>query len=351
MSESSRLLPARERVADLLRRSVMQGWLVSLFVHLLALLVLSLLAVGARPRGAAIVSLTITPSAPRQAAPNDDETGGPIEPAGGGKTGLSNPGQAPAAAGAASAAAAALAALLDEKPPVDPSYALPQGLARLGPTALEGGGIASALGSTRGNGTGSRAGQGLGIGGKARTAVFGVPGEGHKFVYVFDRSGSMGGTGRNALTAAKAELLASLDNLEQTHQFQIIFYNEQPLVFNPTGQPGKLVFATERNKALARQFIGSITADGGTRHEEALVMAMKMRPDVIFFLTDADEPKLWPAQLDKLHRLAGGTTINAIEFGFGPQADADDFLVRLARQNGGQHGYVDVSRLFPVGRP
>ena len=33
------------------------------------------------------------------------------------------------------------------------------------------------------------------------------------------------------------------------------------------------------------------------------------------------------------------------EFGYGPQTDEDNFLVRLARQNGGQHQYVDVSQL------
>jgi hypothetical protein len=39
------------------------------------------------------------------------------------------------------------------------------------------------------------------------------------------------------------------------------------------------------------------------------------------------------------------TSINAIEFGYGPQSGADNFLVRLARQNNGMHVYVDVSQL------
>ena len=73
--------------------------------------------------------------------------------------------------------------------------------------------------------------QGLGFsvapreGGKARTSLFGVVGEGYKFVYVFDRSGSMGGSGRDSLRAIKAELPESLKNLDTVHQFQIIFYN------------------------------------------------------------------------------------------------------------------------------
>lgn len=182
-------------------------------------------------------------------------------------------------------------------------------------------------------------------GGQARTGVFGLVGEGHKFVYVFDRSGSMDGHGGAPLVAAKAELVSSLGDLGQTHQFQIIFYNEQPRIFSPSGDVGRLVFGTDQNKNLARRFVGSITASGATRHVEALQMALRMAPDVIFFLTDADEPRMTPGELARIAQMNRGTTINTIEFGTSPQADNDNFIVRLARQNGGQHVYIDVTRL------
>jgi hypothetical protein len=182
-------------------------------------------------------------------------------------------------------------------------------------------------------------------GGQARTGVFGLVGEGHKFVYVFDRSGSMDGHGGAPLVAAKSQLLNSLEDLGQTHQFQIIFYNEQPRIFSPSGDVGRLVFGTDQNKNLARRFVGSITASGATRHVEALQMALRMAPDVIFFLTDADEPRMTPSELARIAQMNRGTTIHTIEFGTSPQADADNFIVRLARQNGGQHVYIDVTRL------
>lgn len=185
--------------------------------------------------------------------------------------------------------------------------------------------------------------------GKARTSLFGIVGEGYKFVYAFDRSGSMGGSGRNALQAVKAELLASLDHLDTVHQFQIIFYNERPVLFNPSGTPGRLAFANEQNKDRARRFIESITADGGTEHEDALRLAIKLRPDVIFFLTDADEPQLTRPQLDSLQRLAAGITIHAIEFGQGPKPKGKNFLAVLAQENGGQYTYVDISKSSPSG--
>ena len=145
-----------------------------------------------------------------------------------------------------------------------------------------------------------------GGGGKARTSLFGVAGEGYSFVYVFDRSGSMGGSGRTLLQMVKGELLKSLRNLGETQQFQMIFYNDRPTLFNPSGVAGKLAFGNENNKQRAIQFIGLIVAEGGTDHLEALRAATGMHPDVIFFLTDGDRPKLTDRELEKVQRLGGG---------------------------------------------
>jgi hypothetical protein len=181
-------------------------------------------------------------------------------------------------------------------------------------------------------------------GGKGRTSLFGLVGEGYKFVYVFDRSGSMGGEGRESLKLVKAELVKSLEHLDTVHQFQIVFYNERPVVFNPTGTPGRLAFATDENKQRAVRFLDSIAANGGTDHEEALRTAIGLRPDVIFFLTDADDPKLTDAQMAKIRNRAAGTIINCIEFGPGPKPAGQSFLETLAKQNGGGYVYVDISK-------
>ncbi len=319
--------------ARLLRRPAVPSWLLSAVFHMvLLLLVAATLRVaprqGAAPEQTAEVGIVLKQSE------GDETFYHSADDAGGGE----------AERATTATSSTDIAELISDQPPSDPGEALPSDFAVIGPGALEGGGVGSALGAAQGpRGTGHA------IGGKARTSVFGIEGEGHKFVYVFDRSGSMGGSGRSPLAAAKAQLIASLQSLGKTHQFQIIFYNERSWRFNPTGHPNKMFFATEQNKQLATKFVGSVTADGSTRHEEALLAAIKMQPDVIFFLTDADEPQLWPAQLEKIHQRAAGITINTIEFGLGPQRDPNNFLVKLARQNGGRHAYVDVSRLRPGG--
>lgn len=199
-----------------------------------------------------------------------------------------------------------------------------------------GGGLAGIGEGGFGKGTG---------GGGGSASLFGIQTPANKVVYVFDRSASMGGIGRSPLAYAKRELIASIQSLEKTQQFQIIFYNERPYVFSPAARPGRLPFATDDNKRRALQFIHSVMADGGTQHDTALQLAIRLQPDVIFFLTDADEPRLSDAKLEQIHRWANGMVIHAIEFGLGPRAGGDNFLSRIARQNGGQYRFIDTTAI------
>jgi hypothetical protein len=182
----------------------------------------------------------------------------------------------------------------------------------------------------------------------AQTGVFGLQGTGTKFVYVFDRSGSMDGFQGRPLAAAKRELIKSIDKLASVHQFQIIFYNERPTILNPNRSAApRLLYGTSEDKQIAHDFVRGIMADGGTAHLEAVKAALRMQPHVIFFLTDADEPTLSNTELDEIRKLNArvGASINAIEFGSGPQSRRENFLTRIAHENSGAHVYVDVSKL------
>lgn len=320
------------------RRMTVPSWLFSLVFHLVLLLLLAMV-IRAAPRGTSSERTADVGIVLKQQQ-GDEVTY---------QSGENDSSEAAQAESAVNdAAATSLQDIFRDEPPVDMREALPSSLAVIGPGALESGSAGSAQG-TAADGSVGRAAGGLNRG-AARAGFFGIEKEGFKFVYVIDRSGSMGGSGRNALDAAKSQVLASIADLGDLHQFQIIFYNEKPWVFNPSDLPGRLALATDPNKARAKRFIDSVTADGGTRHEDALLAAIRLQPDVIFFLTDADEPKLSPRQLDKIRQRSHGISISAVEFGFGPQKDRDNFLVRLARENNGEHVYVDVSKLFPVGR-
>ena len=194
------------------------------------------------------------------------------------------------------------------------------------------------------NSGGGGTGGGYGPGdGQASVRVFGVEGKGSRFVYVFDRSSSMEGA---PLANAKQQLIESLGSLSSVHQFHIIFFNQQIRNFDLSGGGKRVAFATDRNKKFAERFVGGITADGGTDRLPALRAAVQMQPDVIFFLTDADDPM--PAselqEIADLNRRVG-VAISTIEFGRGPAKQAKNFLTELARITGGQYGYVDVTQL------
>jgi hypothetical protein len=182
-------------------------------------------------------------------------------------------------------------------------------------------------------------------GGYTKVSIFGVEGTGNKFVYVFDRSASMEGA---PLAAAKRQLIESLQSLEDTHQFHIIFFNHKLRSFDITAGGRRIAFGTERNKKLASNFVGGITADGGTDRFAALKQALAFRPDVVFFLTDADDP-MSASEMADIERLQTriGTAICAIEFGRTAAAPAKNFLTELARLSGGQYGYVNTAKLKP----
>jgi len=178
--------------------------------------------------------------------------------------------------------------------------------------------------------------------GAAKVGFFGASVWGRHFVFVIDRSGSM--SQRDALDMAKRELLASLAQLPEHTKFQIVFYNDRARLMPVPGGGTRLLPATRANKLLARRFLESIMAEGGTDHVAALEPALRMRPDVIFFLTDADDMSMEDVNYITAQNV-GHARIHAIEFGIGKEIDQQTALRELAERNGGTYRYVDVDRL------
>jgi hypothetical protein len=358
------------------------SWLVSAVFHAAAFFIAALLWNPPPPAGnavperrAGIVLVDLSQATPEYFAPGDDDAAGSDAAAGAVRETLggtavpasNTPSAQPVAEtttatsdpissllGPSQSAPATLAAQLAALPgavsaPIDAAAVLPS---REGVAAAAG--AAAAAADSTGGGAGGQLLRGgattiagpRGLGKATQTYVFGVPGIGSKFLYLFDRSASMSGFEGRPLAAAKRELATSLRSLESTHQFQIIFYNNRPSVFNPFApQPPRMVFGEDKNKRLAEDYIRNMTADGGTDHMLAINLALGLAPDVVFYLTDADDPQLTAADLAHIERRNRGIVFNTIEFGAGPQRSSNNFLVRLARQTGGQHAYVDVTQL------
>jgi hypothetical protein len=225
-------------------------------------------------------------------------------------------------------------------------------LATVGEFGLRGIGTGGGSGGGKGRGDGDGVGDGIGPG--SQTGVFGLRDEGSRIVYVFDRSESMNsvftldiGDGRNVsatfLEAAKEELSKSIAELSKGSQFQMIFYNSFPLPFPGKYNKDGLCEADAATKENAQQFIYQLVAERNTNHLDALAMALELKPEVIFLMTDGeakDDPT--SGDIRKIQRIArkSGTRINVIHFVFEDRSNST--LESLAKRTGGQFKMINI---------
>lgn len=199
-------------------------------------------------------------------------------------------------------------------------------------------GMAGGGGGGSGGGVGGGIGRGVGPG----TEFFGARENATSFAYVIDCSGSM--ATRGSLDVAKRELTSSLNRLPPDARFSVIFYNLQPTVFSdPQGHRG-LMPATGANRERVAHQLSQIVPDGGTDHMLALRAALALKPEVIFFLTDAD--LMTQGDAAAVIQVAGNTRVQAVMFGRGTDTSDANPLRRLATATGGTYRYIDVTS-FP----
>jgi hypothetical protein len=181
------------------------------------------------------------------------------------------------------------------------------------------------------------------VGPQGEVGIFGTaPTRGHSFVFLIDRSHSMGSEGLGAIAAAQAELLAALEKLESNHSFQIVAYNQAPTYFRER----KLIAIDDDSRRAGRDFLATLPAFGSTDHERAIVSALQLKPDVMYLLTDGD-PVLNASQRKRIREESGGrTTICCIQFGrIRPDDEATrTALQALARENRGSYVFVDMNK-------
>lgn len=322
-NESTQAAPRAERS--------LPAWVISIFIHS-SLVVLLLVAIQPWPRGGVgpgsdSVGIVLNNHADQGDARDGDGGQGDGAPPEAGPT--------PEPPALLAPPQEAVAAAINRT-------AVPQPLVKLAAAPIEqsengqkSSNVRASLGSGRGGVPGGT--------GYAEVSVFGVQGKGNKFVYLFDRSASMEGA---PLAAAKRQLLDSMKSLDSIHQFHIIFFNTRTYAFKLPDGGRRIAFASDRNKQLAANFVGGVTADGGTDRVAALREAIGFAPDVVFFLTDADDP-LSTSELAEINRAnsRAQAAICVIEFGRKAAPTPKNFLMQLASETAGQYGYIDVTKL------
>ncbi|MBI3467255.1 MAG: VWA domain-containing protein, partial [Planctomycetes bacterium] len=161
---------------------------------------------------------------------------------------------------------------------------------------------------------------------------FNLKARGTRFVYVVDCSGSMTG---QPLQRACQELLDSVNRLEPNQSFFVVFFADGPYPqFHPdTGS--RLIPSTPKNRRRLREWVAGIGPMGGTEPLQSLLLALSLKPDAIYFLTDG---QFSPLVADEV-RLQNSARIPIHTVAFLDPA-GERLLEQIAQESGGAHRFV-----------
>src|SRR5262249_22612744 len=151
-------------------------------------------------------------------------------------------------------------------------------------------------------------------------------------VFLIDGSSSMGPNGAWAI--AGRELLPSLRRLASGTRVQVLVYNSRVTPLLPRHSTWLPVNAQTLDD-IARA-IDDFAPAGATDHGRALREALNLQPDVLYFLTDADDLTSEHLRIAAAHNRAG-TIIHVIELNTANCDRPDMPLQALARAHRGTY--------------
>ncbi len=179
-----------------------------------------------------------------------------------------------------------------------------------------------------GNGTGT----GIGDGDQN---FFGIQVDGKKFVFVVDASRSMNhphdSPAKTRFGRLKIELVNTIDQMTEENQFFVIFFNNRAIPMPADG----LVRATEDNQMTCLEWVATAHTGGQTDPREALLFALQLNPDIIYFLTDGE----FEYRVVKDVKAANKHKTPIYTFCFSDRS-GEKFLKQIAEQNRGEYFYI-----------
>lgn len=182
----------------------------------------------------------------------------------------------------------------------------------------------------RGAGEGKKSGAGDEEGGQAE--FFGLKAKGKKVAYVVDCSGSMQGM---PFDRTCHELLRSIGDLKGDQQFFVVFFSSAAYVQFYPRPLVKWLAATKANKQMITEWVSGASAGGGTDPSDALEGTLRLRPDVIFLLTDG---QFAPAVRDML-KIANRRPVPIHTVAF-INRSGESLLQQISADSGGKYTFV-----------
>ncbi len=160
--------------------------------------------------------------------------------------------------------------------------------------------------------TGSGTGDGSSTGGGSGNGFFGNTVDGRLFVFVLDCSRSMNhphdSEAKTRFKRLKLELVRSIASMTDSQEFYLVFFSDGPMAM-PSSRPVPASLAAKQHYLSWMQ---TLQADGNTNPIDAMQLALRFQPDVIYFLTDGSFTH--KTQLDLLRLPFGDTQLHTFAF-------------------------------------
>ena len=181
----------------------------------------------------------------------------------------------------------------------------------------------------------SGSGNGIGSGG-----FFGHNPKAKKIVYVVDSSKSMNfphdSVGKTRLGRVKLELANAILAMEENQEFFVIFFSDFAIPM-PARQ---LQHATPRSKKKYLSWVAKVPGVGTTEPLQALLLALRLQPDTIYFLTDGQfNPivvRAFNKEVEKTHRRQK-IVVNGICLG---NREGEQVIRELTENNSGSYTFI-----------
>jgi Mg-chelatase subunit ChlD len=179
---------------------------------------------------------------------------------------------------------------------------------------------------------------------KSKMEFCGVEGGGNHFVYLVDSSGSMG----DAFVSARRALLESITMLGEKQRFYVIFFDAEcdyMRISRADEDEPRSVYATAENKQRLKSWAMRVSMDRGKAPYEPLQYALgKLKPDVIFLLSDGEFPQGIEDLLSETNRVSNlfgeESPISIIHTISYYSREGEARMQRIAEKNYGQYRHV-----------
>jgi uncharacterized protein YegL len=172
------------------------------------------------------------------------------------------------------------------------------------------------------------------------SSFFGIESAGEKFVFIVDSSRSMQG---KRWEHANKELLRSISELGPDQKFFVICFDyvARP-AFDLLPENIKFLTASNNSRRRIRQWIQSLDLGSNTRPADAMRLALALRPDAIYLLSDGElEDDTYEMLALANHDASTGKVIVPIHTISLYSTSGRELLELIASNNGGKFVNVD----------